>query len=317
MSYVHNIIQSNTITFARACLAASVLGTLVFTPLYDLFPLHHLEKIQAENMVSDLNFFFLFNDIGFARLAAIAILIMVIAGMYPRITCLLHSWVTYSYFHGMLIVEGGDQINAILTLLLIPICILDNRMNAWRQGSHSSVKLPAFLYDNAKYATYFICIQMSVLYLNAGVAKAFETEWYNGTAVYYWFYDQMFGASPWLQQTLGFLFKNGITVSLINWGVIGLEISLFVALFLRQEYKYLLFTLGFFFHFAIVMVHGLTSFWLAMTGGIILYLFRLDIGIKENLLLLREALLGCFHISRSLDSLPTAVNVNQPAHDAL
>jgi antimicrobial peptide system SdpB family protein len=199
----------------------------------------------------------------------------------------------------MLIVEGGDQINAILTLLLIPICILDNRVNAWKQAPSTSGKLPALLYDNAKYATYFIAIQMAVLYLNAGVAKAFEVEWYNGTAVYYWFYDQMFGASPWLQKSLGFLFKNSITVSLINWGVIGLEISLFVALFLRQEYKYLLFILGFFFHFAIVMVHGLTSFWLAMTGGIILYLFRLDIGIVENFLLLKSALRSLIHSALS------------------
>ena len=290
MNYAQQIIQHNTLTLARAILALSVLGTLVFTPLADLFPGHHLERLEANaEGLTRLNFFLFWGNLAVGRLLAIAVLLLVMAGVYPRFTCWLHAWLTYSYFYGMLIVEGGDQINAILTLLLIPLCILDPRPNAWRNERRNE-RLPAWLYLNGKYAAWFIAIQMAVLYLNAGVAKAFATEWYNGTAVYYWFNDHMFGAPQWLRAGIGFLFVHPVTVSLINWGVIALEVGLFTALFLARPYKYRFFALAFAFHFSIVLVHGLMSFWLAMTGGLILFLFRLDTDIITNLRGLRDAL---------------------------
>ncbi|MEM7299191.1 MAG: hypothetical protein AAF391_13115, partial [Bacteroidota bacterium] len=68
------------------------------------------------------------------------------------------------------------------------------------------------------------------------------------------------------------------------------RVGLFVVFFLPQRFKYRFFLLGVFFHFGIVMVHGLTAFWLAMSGGLILYLLRLDLNISENWKYLKEAI---------------------------
>ena len=124
---------------------------------------------------------------------------------------------------------------------------------------------------------------MSLLYLNAGASKFSVSEWIDGTAVYYWFNNNIFGAPDIIKSSIGFLFENKYTVTLINWGVLFLEIILFVALFLEQKYKYLLFIFAFIFHFLIFLIHGLGTFWLSMTGCLILYLFNPTISFKENI----------------------------------
>ncbi|MFL0061736.1 hypothetical protein [Tenacibaculum maritimum] len=283
MINVNKIVQNNTITLARAFLAMSILLTLLFTPLNDLFPLHHISGLK-ENIrgLMHLNYFLWLDNLLIPYLFSIIVLILAVFGFYPRLISWFHSWVVYSVFYTLLITEGGDQINTILTFLLIPISILDTRINAWKIDTSINLK-KNFFFFNAKYSIIFIGIQMAVLYLNAGIAKIFAPEWSNGTAIYYWFFDDMFGAPLWLQNSIGFLFKNDLSVSLVNWSVIFLEIFLFVGLFLKQRYRYVLFILGFFFHFLIVIVHGLPTFWLAMTGGLILYLFKLDESISENI----------------------------------
>lgn len=292
MNKIDKILNNNTITFARALLALSTLLTLLFTPFDDLFPIHHLNDIMDNNNgLLKLNFFLWFDNLFIPYLFSIFILFLVIIGFYPRIICLFHSWVAYSVFYSMLIVEGGDQINIILTFLLIPICLIDNRKNAWKPKT-KNLKINKVFLINAKYSLVFISIQMAILYLNAGVAKIFEPEWSNGTAIYFWFYNNMFGAPNWVQNLIGGLFKNNFTVSIINWSVIFLEIFLFIGLFLNQKFKYILFILGFALHFFIVVIHGLTTFWLSMSGGLVLYFFRLDISLTQNLKNLKLTLIN-------------------------
>jgi antimicrobial peptide system SdpB family protein len=287
---IEKILSKNTITLARALLASSMLITLIFTPLENLFPYYHISKLnESTNLILKLNYFLWFENLLVPYIFSILILIIVILGLLPRFFCIIHSWVSYSIFYSMLIVEGGDQINIILTFLLIPICILDKRKNSWI-NLHINQKKETFLSINSMYALFFIKVQMAILYLNAGVSKMFAPEWSNGTAVYYWFYDSMFGAPLWLQSSIGFLFKNDITISLINWSVIFLEIGLFSAIFLKQKHKYILLTLGLFFHFTIIIIHGLPTFFLAMTAGLILYLSKLDLSIKENIINIKKSI---------------------------
>jgi antimicrobial peptide system SdpB family protein len=288
---IEKILQNNTVTLARAFLASGTLLTLLFTGVDDLFPVHHLLGLKKSiEGLMHLNLFLWFDHILIPYLFSIAVLILTILGFFPRYISILHSWVTYSVFYTMLIVEGGDQINTILTFLIIPICLLDSRRNAWHKSNNVNIK-KGFSYYNAKYSLLFITIQMGILYFNAGISKIFAAEWDSGTAVYYWFYDNMFGAPKWLIYIAAPLFTNDIPVTLINWLVILLELSLFVGLFLRQEYKYLLFTLGIFFHVLVILLHGLPTFFLAMAGGLILLFFQLDKSIKENIIQLKNSLI--------------------------
>lgn len=284
MKQLDKAYTSNTLTLARALLALCFLLTLVFTPLYDLFPVQHI-KFLNENIhgLNHLNFFLWFSDLRIPYVFSILVLLFSVLGVYPRYLCILQSWVAYSIYFTMLVTEGGDQINVIITFLLIPVTILDNRKNGWIVNKTGEKRPNGILLYNSFLALLFIQIQIAILYFNSGVAKIYAPEWSNGTAVYYWFYDPAFGAPQWMDSTLGFLFKNQYSVSLINWGVIVLEIMLFVGLFVNQQKKYLLFLIGFFFHFLIVLVHGLPTFWISMSGCLVLYFFRLDLTVGENI----------------------------------
>lgn len=297
---IDKIVQQNTLTLVRSLLALNFFITLLFTDVNDLIPKYHLDKIsESDFWLMKLNYFTWFDDALLPYIFSIIVLIIIIAGYYPRVLCFFQVWIAYSIFYSTLIVEGGDQINVILSLLLVPIAILDNRKNGWIStiGRESRVKerkkrlIYNLLKYNAQIALYFIKIQIAVLYLNAGVSKIFASDWMNGTAVYYWFFDPMFGASENTQHVFGFLFKNDLTVSLLNWSVILLEILLAFSLFFKQKEKYVFFCLGVIFHFSIVIFHGLVTFFIAMLGCLIIYLCRMDLSIKQNLIKIKSSFL--------------------------
>ena len=132
------------------------------------------------------------------------------------------------------IIEGGDQIASILTLLLIPICLTDNRINHWylpkKTKSNSYLKL-------ISYSSFFvISLQIAVIYFHAFTAKLFVPEWLNGTATYYWFTHQIFGVPEYLRVTIAHLLSIPFVGICITWGGIFIELILFAWLFYLNLY---------------------------------------------------------------------------------
>ena len=266
---------------ARVLLALSTLFTLIFNDVYKLMPKYNTDRLK-ENAYGfeNINIFFHFENISIPYFTSIIVLILVIIGFAPRFICFFHSIISYSVFYTMLVQEGGDQINVILTLLLIPYCIENNKINGWK---YIPTYLNKSIYQKfVAYSIFAIKIQMAVLYFNAGVSKIFQTEWFNGTAVYYWFNNSVFGAPLFIREFAGVLFTNSISVTFINWGVIFLEILLFSALFLNQKIKSILFILALTFHLFIFIIHGLPTFLLSMLAGLIIYLFDDEVSLKKN-----------------------------------
>src|SRR5690606_17440206 len=56
-------------------------------------------------------------------------LLLVISGYIPQVSSILHFILSFILMHCSSVVEGGDQIALIITAFLIPICILDRRIN--------------------------------------------------------------------------------------------------------------------------------------------------------------------------------------------
>ena len=281
------------ITGVRSILALSSLCVLLFSPVAGLFPGFHINKImEGASGIEKINIFFWFDNIYIPFGISIAVLVLVLLGIYPRLVSILHSVVSYSIFYSMLIIEGGDQINSILTFLLIPVCLCDNRIFGWKNADITikNLYLSYFVHVNLL----VIKVQMALLYLNAGVAKLFQEEWRNGTAVYYWFNDNVFGAPHWQKFLFSFIFTNNLLVSIVNYGVILLELMLFVVLFLSQNDKYRLFIFAFIFHLLIFLTHGLPSFGLSMTAGLVLLLFDSGYSISQNFALMKIAIKNTF-----------------------
>jgi antimicrobial peptide system SdpB family protein len=270
----HTNVFTNTYGLSRALLALGNLITLIFTFPNELFPEELFNNPQTLLLNQNWNIFYIFgfDKLFFGYVCAIIILIISILGYFPQITCFFQAWVSYSILKGCYISEGGDQITAILMLLLIPVCIFDKRKNHWGNEDFFTYKRPEYINFFCYSAIIVIRVQMSILYLDAGIEKIKVPEWIDGTATYYWFNHNLFGSPLWMRNIFGWVYKNDILTSVITLGVILLEILLSCALFMDLKSKRLMFLCSIVFHFIIFLTHGLPAFGCAMVGGLILYL---------------------------------------------
>lgn len=277
---------TNVYGFARVVIAIGTLITFIFNNSTILFSnqLYHYNSL-GNDFLTRINFFSLFIDhLNLARIIAIGILLSVIAGWRPRITGIFHWYITYSFYQSCNYLDGGDQIASILSLFLIPFCLLDNRKWIWEK--HRTVLKSYWnIFLNILY--FVIRLQVCIIYFQAGIAKMGVTEWVNGTAIYYWSANSSYGAPDWLRPFVISVLSNAYLVVLITWGTMIFEVILGMSIMMKRNnwnWKILL-VIGILFHFGIIIIHGLISFFFSMTACLILYLYPLDQNIRFNRLM--------------------------------
>lgn len=289
INYISNF-NSNTNVYgiARSFLALGLFLTLSANSIDYLID---YSSLKIENPVSKYNLFYLLRDYPvISKAISLIILFLVIIGWRPRVTVILHWWVSYSFFLSCVIIDGGDQISSILTFLLIPIGITDSRK--WHWDMTFVNKNP--FHNITNYFSYIaIRIQACVIYLFAGTEKISVNEWKNGTVLYYWFSDPTFGANDYILKFLTPIIESSLII-FISWGVIILEILLSMGLVMNKKYWRTMFILGVLFHFSIVLIHGLVSFFFSMLSLLIIYFIPLNknieikIPFKKNILKTNE-----------------------------
>ncbi|WP_344849529.1 sporulation-delaying protein SdpB family protein [Pedobacter jeongneungensis] len=260
---------------ARTVLALSTFLTIMLNNPELLFK--NADTFNAANLKSGhyifqkFNFFLMFgvDHLLWAKYIAAAILLLVICGFRPRLTCLFHSWICISFNYATLLIEGGDQIAGNLSLMLIPICLLDRRQWHWTTDNHPSQQSVLI----SGYFLLIIKLQMCIIYFHAGIGKIPINEWANGTATYYWLNDPVFGMTDWMHTFMDPILSSAFGVALLTWGTIVLEILLFMAIMMNKRAKKTLFILGITFHLGILFFHGLVSFFFSMAAGLMLYLW--------------------------------------------
>ncbi len=264
----------------RALIASSFFLTLLLNDVHDIFrPVLGIDQVpMCGGLGSAAGIFCILRDhLELARWIAIAILGLVIIGWRPRYTGVLHWWVNFSFISSAPLIDGGEQAATVVTFFLIPLALTDPRKWHW---SHVE-SLPETEYSDARRITALTSyqlarVQIAAIYLHAAVGKCAVREWQNGTALYYWFTDPVFGAPPYLQPIIRPLILNGFTLAFMNWGAIVLEFLLFAALFMSKPWRRFMLVIGVLFHVAIGLIHGLTSFSLIMIGALIVYLLPDD-----------------------------------------
>src|SRR5688572_23611348 len=126
---------TNVYGLGRTILASSTALTLLFNNSNTLFaPLAGgLEPPLCTNALQQLATFCLVpsNMLEAGRWGSIAILVLVASGWRPRLTGLLHWWVSHSLFVSASNVDGGDQASVALTVLLLPLTLTDDRVWHW------------------------------------------------------------------------------------------------------------------------------------------------------------------------------------------
>jgi antimicrobial peptide system SdpB family protein len=278
--------SKNIIGFSRTLIATGMLLTLIFNNIHSLLTPGYLQTLDLPSLKFRVNFFLLFHSAHIVdmQVVAIIILVIIISGYFMQITALFHFWIAASFYMLKPLNIGGDSINLLLTLLLIPVCLFDERKNHWSYNS-TNKKL------NRTIQNIFLVIiklQVAYIYFDAFFRKLQVREWRDGTMIYYWFAHNFFGLNPaYIKYTYPLL--TSIPVLLIlAWGSMLLEALIATGLFLPDRYKMLLLKYAIIFHIGIMLIHGFSSFFFAMSGGLFLYLypakerFALSYFIKSN-----------------------------------
>jgi antimicrobial peptide system SdpB family protein len=261
---------TNVYGLARSMLALATLLTLLADSSERLFvPLKISDAgIIDRSAVNGLSLFFLLRDhLGAAKLLAVVILLVVISGWRPRWTGVLHWWIAFSFAASASLIDGGDLIASILSLLLVPVTLTDRRSWHW-EGIGSGGKAATVA---AETGLVLVRFQVGVIYLFAAVLKLASEEWANGTALYYVWSSAAFGPAPWLRPLTSLLGRTVLVVPL-TWSVLVLELCLAGALVASVRYRARLLPVAVFFHVGIALLHGLPTFALTMSAALVLYL---------------------------------------------
>lgn len=276
--------RTNVYGIARSLLAVGTLITIVATPVGALFGIGGVGRDRpacAEAIFPTLFCELPLHYLEIATWLAAILLVVVISGWRPRFTGIIHWWISYSFMASSAVLDGGDQVTAIITLLLVPVTLIDNRRWHWQaapqvdlddkwSARHAVTVLPALLSLTA------VRLQVAGIYFQAADAKTRIEEWRDGTALYYWFNDPGLGAPHWMLQWIQSFLSNGRVLTTLTWSVVGLEFLLFAGLFMDKRYRIWLLCGGLLFHLGIMVVHGLVSFAIAMWGALLLYLWPVN-----------------------------------------
>lgn len=267
-------VHTPRLALVRFLLAFGMLLTIVFNDIhvladqrYDQLSGYRIKQRQGiGGPFSRANLYLMMPDRS-ATIVVVVILLVVMSGFAPQISCLLHYWACFSFHNYYTVLNGGDDLTFDLALLLIPICLTDRRLNQWKEGKSKQTA------GNIVAAVSMTAIWLLVawLYFDAYYFKLFKPQWSNGTALYYYLSHYRVGAPDWLR-SIDELLTTTQFVKLLTWGTLLLEFLLSIALLLPARFKRKLFIAAIIFHFLIAIHLGLITFFIAIVAALLLYL---------------------------------------------
>lgn len=295
-SYLNNYNPySNVYGFARSLLALSSLLVLLFNDTTTLLTFTRF-NITCD-FVTVPTAFCVSNENGIplevVRYIFIIILAIIASGWRPRFTGIIHWYIAYSLQSTALTLDGGEQINTVLTFLLIPLTLLDGRKNHF----YVLKRNPDLLYT--KYISFLFMMtvkfQVFLIYANAAVQRLKNPEWADGTALYYFFTDPVFGLPDYQLSILEPILNSQLIIP-ITWSVTVFELFLAACIITSFKFKKIGLYLGILFHVGIMLTLGLITFGTVMIAALVLYLvpFNYTLSFVKPYKYIRDFLLANF-----------------------
>ena len=296
---------SNIYGLSRSILATGTLLTFLTNKMNVLFIETSLRDGYCDML--NISLFCILDNLVVGKAISIIILLGVISGWRPMITGIFHTWVMYSFANSATILDGGDHIGLILSMLLLPVTLTDTRKWHWAKISAEIQKNTLYGIRNliALSSLFAIKIQVSIIYLNSAAAKLKVEEWIDGTAIYYWFNHPVFGSPKWLDFIIEPILLNGTTLFILSWGTILFEFLLFAGIVMDRKFKKYFLISGVLFHFGIFIIHGLASFFFTMASCLIIYFTPISYQFKpRKISTLKDKIYDLFSYRRSASRSP-------------
>lgn len=262
--------QQRAYILSRSLLLISTLLVLIFNNT-DVMMSYNKEQLNCTNLPIPTTFC-IADQINISyelmRLIMIIILFIALLGFIPPLTGILHWYICYSIQQNFLPVDGGDQIAMAITFLLIPITLLDFRINYFLSKKRNLNKYT----QNITWSfMILIKIQVLLIYINAAIERLKNIEWADGTALYYFFGDSVFGIPKWEYQMTNFIWESNLVIP-ITWSVTALEFFLAFNIIPNIKTNKIALITGIIFHLLIGLTIGIWTFVIVMIACLILYL---------------------------------------------
>lgn len=265
--------ESVTLGVARTGLASAQLLLLVVTgPAHLFVPVLGQEEAPAcSSWVQRTSAFCLGEGLlglDLVRWLVVAGLVLVASGFMPRLTGVLHYWLTLSISTSIALPDGGEAVAQVVTLFLMLIALNDRRRWHWRPGDGGATARP--LNGLAWAALWGLRLQMAYIYINSSVTKLAVDAWAEGTALFYITRGAFFGADNPLAPLVLWATENSVLTLALTWGTIVGEGAIGVLLLAgRVPGRRLALVLSASLHLGIIAVIGLWTFGIIMVSAVL------------------------------------------------
>lgn len=258
--------RSRWLAVSRSMLALATLTEILFTSDSALFSdATGLTPGMQCDGVRALSLWCLDSDVTghvlISRIVAVSILVMVAAGYRPRWTCIPHWYVTCSLTASMTVANGGDGAAAVLTLLLIPLCLGDDRVWHWAAPTRP---LGAYWRGSAFAAQLVIRLQVCIIYTTAASTKLADPAWRSGRAFYFAANDPYLGIPTAASRLILPSLEAPWLIKTITWSVIAVQSLIALTIIGRRRMRAVAVVLVAALHLSIIAVMALPSFGLIM-----------------------------------------------------
>lgn len=199
----------------------------------------------------------------------VAILLLVIAsGILPRVSSILHFWVSYSIASSISLPDGGETTMQVVTLFMMIACLADGRMWHWQKPCEN--KGPNVIRAISWAGSWLVRVQVAYIYLFSGLAKLAVEQWQDGTATYYVSRMEYFGAGGLFAEQFRLLLSVPIFTLAATWGTIILEVILAILLLVNKPLcGKMAIAISAFIHVWIALMIGILSFALIMVASVL------------------------------------------------
>ncbi len=230
----------------------------------------------SKSGITDVSFFGIASELGAsARWVYVALMAICCFGRYPRATVPLQWYLTFSLAIATAGSEGGDQIAAVFCLY--SLIFTTGGLRA--QPKSLSVALLRFPRSYATLTT-LLRLQLGFIYLFSAIAKLGRSTWREGSAVYFFLGDSLFGAPGYAEPLLEGIYRHPLPTALLSWVPILIEIGIGGCCILKPilpiGYGQVMFLFGVILHSGIALGFGLVPFSINMVIYLWFSLWRIE-----------------------------------------
>ncbi|MCS7480358.1 sporulation-delaying protein SdpB family protein [Umezawaea endophytica] len=202
-----------------------------------------------------------------SRVVVVVVLVLVLLGVSPRWTCVPHWYVSFSLAAAMDMANGGDTIAQVATMLLVPVCLGDDRPSHW----HPVRRPLAPSWRGSAFAAHLgLRVQVCLIYLGAVTAKLMDPLWQHGSAMSVVVNHPQYGFPTSARDLLAPMSTSYWFVAALSWSVIGVQVVMALAILGPRQVRVVALVLGIALHLGIMFFMSLMSFGMVMIAVLVI-----------------------------------------------